>query len=41
MGGDEIWVGEVRVPGFANAPESWMPAGRMLLLFSFNNVLDF
>ena len=22
VGGDEIWVGDVRVPGFANAPES-------------------
>ena len=22
VGGDEIWVGDVRAPGFANAPES-------------------
>ena len=22
VGGDETWVGDVRVPGFANAPES-------------------
>ena len=22
VGGDEIWVGDVRVPGFTNAPES-------------------